>query len=155
MAKYEWIPEQVPDGMKITQVYCIMFDRQGRVMLRVEEGPDRNRFSLAGGRPEPYDDGIEATCRRELQEEVNTEIETPVYIGYQLVDEENGTPAYVGEKRPDPDNGKIYDRYMTTPEEAAMLLKWGDVGYKQVMAAKDVIYRQYDIDAKSKSEEWV
>ncbi len=166
MAKYEWIPEQVPDGMRITQVYCIMFDGQGRVMLRVEKGPDRNWFSLAGGRPESYDDGIEATCRRELQEEVNTEIETPFYIGYQLVDEENGTPAYaqvrmaamicaIGEKRPDPDNGEIYDRYMTTPEKAAMLLKWGDAGYKQVMAAKDVIYRHYDIDAVSKSEEWV
>ena len=134
MAKYEWIPGQVPDGMKITQVYCIMFDRQGRVML--------------------------------LLEEVNTEIETPVGIGYQLADEENGTPAYaqirmaamirsIGEKRPDPDNGEIYDRYMTTPEKAAMLLNWGDVGYQQVMAAKDVIYSQYGIGAVSEAGEWV
>ena len=74
MAKYEWIPEQVPDGMRITQVYCIMFDRQGRVMLRLEKEPGGNRFSLAGGRPEAFDDGMEATCRRELLEEVNTEI---------------------------------------------------------------------------------
>ena len=166
MAKYEWIPGQVPDGMKITQVYCIMFDRQGRVMLRLEKGPDGKRYSLAGGRPEPYDDGIEATCRRELLEEVNTEIETPVCIGYQLADEENGTPAYaqirmaamirsIGEKRPDPDNGETYDRYMATPEKAAMLLNWGDVGYQQVMAAKDVIYSQYGIGAVSEAGEWV
>ena len=166
MAKYEWIPEQVPDGMKITQVYCIIFDRQGRVMLRLEKRQDGSRYSLAGGRPESYDDGIEATCRRELLEEVNTEIETPAYIGYQLVDEENGTPAYaqvrmaamirsVGEKRPDPDNGEIYDRYITTPEKAAMLLNWGDVGYKQVMAAKETVYRKYGIGAVSEAEEWV
>ncbi len=166
MAKYEWIPEQVPDSMKITQVYCIMFDRQGRMMLRQEKGLEGSRYSLVGGRPEPYDDGIGATCRRELLEEVNTEIETPVYIGYQMVSEENGTPAYaqvrmaamirsVGEKRPDPDNGETYDRYMTTPEKAAVLLNWGDAGYKQVMAAKNVIYRQYGIDALSDVAEWV
>ena len=166
MAKYEWVPDQVPDGMKITQVYCIMFDRRGRVMLRLEKGPDGNRYSLAGGRPEPFDDGIEATCRRELLEEVNTEIEAPVYIGYQLVDEENGTPAYaqvrmaavicsIGEKRPDPDNGKIYDRYMTTPEKAAKLLNWGDVGYKQVMAAMEAVYSQHGIVAAEETEEWV
>ena len=166
MAKYEWAAEQVPDGMKITQVYCIMFDRQGRVMLRLEQGPDGSRYSLAGGRPEPFDDGIEATCRREVLEEVNTEIEPPVYIGYQRVDEENGTPAYaqvrmaamirtIGEKRPDPDNGETYDRCMAAPEKAAELLNWGDVGYEQVMAAKDAVYRRYGITAAAEDEEWV
>ena len=166
MAVYEWVAGQVPDGMKITQVYCVMFDRQGRVMLRLEKAPDRVRYSLAGGRPEPFDHGIEETCRRELLEEVNTEIEKPVCIGYQRVDEENGTPPYVqvrmaamirsvGEKRPDPDNGETYDRRMVPPEKAAELLRWGDVGRAQIMAAKDVIYRQYGITAAGSAEEWI
>ena len=166
MAKYEWITEPVPDGTRITQVYCILFDRQGRVMLRLEKGPDGDRYSLAGGRPEPFDDGMEATCRRELLEEVNTEIGTPVYLGYQLVDEENGTPVYaqvrmaamirfIGERRPDPDNGQIYGRYMTSPEKAAELLNWGDVGYMQMMAAKDTVYSRYRITAADETGEWV
>ena len=94
MTKIDWVAEAVPAEMAVRQVYCIMLDRKGRVMLRVEKKPDRIKYSLAGGRPEVYDNGIEGTCRRELLEEVNTEIETPVYIGYQLVNEGNGTPAY-------------------------------------------------------------
>ena len=95
MAEFRWVDAPVPAGMKITQVYAVTLDRDGRVMLRVEKTPDgRTRYSLTGGRPEPFDSGMEDTCRRELLEEVNTEIETPVYIGYQQVDEEDGTPAY-------------------------------------------------------------
>ena len=166
MAKISWVAESVPEGMAIRQVYCIMLDLEGRVMLRVEKKPDRIKYSLAGGRPEVFDNGIEGTCRRELLEEVNTEIETPVYIGYQLVSEGNGTPAYaqvrmaalirrIGKKQPDPDNGKIYDRLLVAPEKAAVLLNWGDVGYSQVMKAKEVICRQYGITEISDIEEWV
>lgn len=166
MARFEWVGDRVPEGMRITQVYGIILDREGRVMLRLEKTAGGIRYSLGGGRPEPFDDGIEATCRRELLEEVNTEIETPVYIGYQLVDEEDGTPPYaqvrmaalirrIGEKKPDPDNGKTYDRYMVSPERAAELLNWGDTGWAQVMKAKEVIYRQYGITGESSKEEYV
>ena len=166
MARFEWVGDRVPEGMRITQVYGIILDREGRVMLRLEKRAGGIRYSLGGGRPEPFDDGIEATCRRELLEEVNTEIETPVYIGYQLVDEEDGTPPYaqvrmaalirrIGEKKPDPDNGKTYDRYMVSPERAAELLNWGDTGWAQVMKAKEVIYRQYGITGESSKEEYV
>ena len=166
MARFEWVGDRVPEGMMITQVYGIILDREGRVMLRLEKTAGGIRYSLGGGRPEPFDDGIEATCRRELLEEVNTEIETPVYIGYQLVDEGDGTPPYaqvrmaalirrIGEKKPDPDNGKTYDRYMVSPERAAELLNWGDVGYEQVMKAKEVVYRQYGITGGSSKEEYV
>ena len=73
MARFEWIGDRVPEGMRITQVYGIILDREGRVMLRLEKTAGGIRYSLGGGRPEPFDDGIEATCRRELLEEVNTE----------------------------------------------------------------------------------
>lgn len=166
MARFEWVGDRAPEGMRITQVYGIILDREGRVMLRLEKTAGGIRYSLGGGRPEPFDDGIEATCRRELLEEVNTEIETPVYIGYQLVDEEDGTPPYaqvrmaalirrIGEKKPDPDNGETYDRYMVSPERAAELLNWGDTGRAQVMKAKEVIYRQYGITGESSKEEYV
>ena len=166
MARFEWVGDRVPEGMRITQVYGIILDREGRVMLRLEKTAGGIRYSLGGGRPEPFDDGIEATCRRELLEEVNTEIEAPVYIGYQLVDEGDGTPPYaqvrmaalirrIGEKKPDPDNGETYDRYMVSPERAAELLNWGDVGYEQGMKAKEVVYRQYGITGGSSKEEYV
>lgn len=167
MAKIKWESGPVPEGMEIRQVYGIILDRAGRVMLRADKKPDRIKYSLAGGRPEPYDAGIEDTCRRELLEEVNTEIEKPVYIGYQLVDEENGTPEYaqvrmaalirnIGKKQPDPDNGKTYDRLMVAPECAAVLLQWGDVGYEQIMRARDIVCNQYGITAESDLvEEWV
>ena len=166
MATFRWIADAVPEGMKIRQVYGIILDRKGRVMLRVERGPDRDKYSLAGGRPEPYDRGIGDTCRREIIEEINTEIESPVYIGYQLADEGDGTPGYaqvrmaalirkIGEKRPDPDNGRTYDRYMVNPEKAAELLGWGDVGHSQIMAAKEAVYRMYGITEADGTGEWV
>lgn len=81
MAEFRWVDAPVPAGMEITQVYAVTLDRDGRVMLRREKTPDgRIRYSLAGGRPEPFDRGMEDTCRREVLEEVNTEIETPVCI---------------------------------------------------------------------------
>ena len=40
-------------------------------------------------------------------------------------------------------------------EKAAVLLNWGDVGYSQVMKAKEVICRQYGITEISNIEEWV
>ena len=167
MATFTWVSAAVPEGMKITQVYAIILDRDGRTMLRLEKtGDGGTRYSLAGGRPEPFDTGIEDTCRREVLEEVNTEIETPVYIGYQQVDEEDGTPPYaqvrmaalirkIGPKQPDPDNGETYDRLMVSPEKAAELLNWGDVGTAQVMKASEVIREIYGIRYTGKLEEWV
>lgn len=166
MAEIEWIEGDIPAGMEIRQVYGIILDRKGRVMLRTEERSGGIRYSLAGGRPEPWDPDMEATCRRELLEEVNTEIETPEYIGYQLVDEEDGTPRYaqarmaalirrIGERKPDPDNGKTYGRYMAAPERAAELLAWGETGYAQIMKARDTVYRKYGINRAGCEEEWV
>ena len=167
MPQIRWIADAVPASMKIRQVYCVMFDRQGRVLVRVIHKPEGGvRYSLAGGRPEPFDADPEATCRRELLEEVNTEIETPLFIGYQLVNEEDGTPPYaqvrmaalirkIGIKRPDPDNGKTYDRLLVPPDKAAFLLNWGDVGRQQLLAAQQAIYPLYNITEPTFSEEWV
>ena len=45
---------------------------------------------------------------------------------------------------------------MVAPECAAALLQWGDVGYEQIMRARDIVYNQYGITAESDlAEEWV
>ncbi len=35
MPQIRWIADTVPARMEIRQVYCVMFDRLGRVLLRV------------------------------------------------------------------------------------------------------------------------
>ena len=166
MAIYRWVDEAVPEAMKITQVYAIILDHDGRILLRREKTSDgRTKYSLAGGRPEPYDRSLEDTCRRELKEEINTETETPVYIGYQLVDEENGTPPYaqvrmaalirkIGLKKPDPDTGKTYDRLLVSPGRAIQLLGWGDIGAAQILKAQNTTAQKYGIRYSGKPEEW-
>ena len=34
MATFRWVSDTIPEGMKITQVYAVILDRDGRVMLR-------------------------------------------------------------------------------------------------------------------------
>ena len=130
-----WLKEEVPSDLTTRQVYGVIFTRDGRVLLKLEDG----KYSLAGGTPEDFDEDRVATLKRELVEEVNTTIEEPIMLGYQYVDEENGKTPYaqvrmvalidtIGEIRPDPDNGKVYQRILTTPSRAIELLKWGEIG---------------------------
>ncbi len=44
---------------------------------------------------------------------------------------------------------------MVSPEKAAVLLNWGDVGTAQVMEARDAISQLYGIRDTGKPEEWV
>lgn len=166
MAIITWENGLVPTGMEIKQVYGLIFTEDGRIMLRTEQKSDRIKFSLAGGHPESFDDGFEGTCRRELIEEINTTIHQPVYVGYQLVDEEDGTPLYaqvrmaavidsIGPIKPDPDNGKTYGRFLTSPDRAPELLNWGEVGYAQVYRATEILEREFGIKLKCNIEEYV
>ena len=70
-----WHNDKVPDGIKITQVYGLLFVKDGRMLLRIEDG----FHSLAGGKPELGED-ISATLRREVIEEVNTTIYIILFI---------------------------------------------------------------------------
>ena len=166
MASFIWENKPVPEGMEITQVYGIIFANDGRVMLLTENETDRIKYSFAGGHPEACDKDMEDTCRRELLEEINTTIHTPVYAGYQLVDEENGTPPYaqvlmaamiksIGPIRPDVDNGKTYGRFLTTPDRAAELLNWGEVGELQIQRAVEIMKNEFDVTLKNTLEEYV
>lgn len=166
MAIITWENAPVPEGMEIRQVYGIIFTDDGRVMLRTENETNYIKYSLAGGHPEAYDRDIEDTCRRELLEEINTTIYKPLYVGYQLVDEQDGTPLYaqvrmaaivkyIGPVRPDLDNGKTYGRLLTPPSRAAALLNWGEVGDQQIQCAAEILKDKFEMTLKSTLEEYV
>ena len=166
MASFTWKTTPVPEGMEIRQVYGIIFTDDGRVMLITENEANHIKYSLAGGRPEVYDKDMEDTCRRELIEEINTTIDKPIYVGYQLVDEQDGTPLYaqvrmaamirsVGPIRPDLDNGKIYGRFLTAPDRAAVLLNWGEVGEKQIRRAAEIMKNQFGVTLNNTLEEYI
>lgn len=142
MTEFSWCPTDVPDGMAVRQVYGLLFDGDGRVMLLV----DGARHHLPGGHPEPGDVSWSATLRRECREEGNVEISEPVYLGFQRVDKHDGSDPYaqvrmvarierVGRVRPDPDTGRIYQRCMTSAARTGDLLAWGEIGRRQVKAA--------------------
>lgn len=157
MATFVWYDNEVPDNLKVKQVYGLVFSKDGRMLVRVVNKPDgRKMYCLAGGTPEPFDKDMEATLRREFIEEVNTTLQTPIYAGYQLVDEENGKPPYaqvrmvalideIGPKQPDPDNGETYDRMLVHPDKVISLLNWGKVLVDQIATATQIAKTQLGI----------
>lgn len=137
--KFTWFNGKVPKELKIKQVYGVPFSSDGRILIMYVEREDEKFYSLAGGRPEPFDKNLEATLRRELIEEINTTIKkNPILIGYQKVEMEDVAPFAqirmvtmidkIGENRPDPDNGLIYKRFLVSPKRAIELLNWKGVG---------------------------
>lgn len=166
MAIFTWNNGNVPEGMKVTQVYGLVFTKDGRLLLRVEKKGDRIKYSLAGGKPE-LDEGREETLKREFLEEVNTTLQDgALVVGYQQVDEEDGSPPYaqmrmsaiidsIGIRQPDPDTGKTYDRLLTTPKRAIELLNWGEVGESQVNEALRIAKEHLGLQEFSTKEEYV
>lgn len=167
MAIFTWHNGNVPEGMKVTQVYGLVFTKDGRLLLRVEKKGDRIKYSLAGGKPEVNDNGREGTLKREFLEEVNTTLQDgALVVGYQQVDEEDGSPPYaqmrmsaiidsIGIRQPDPDTGKTYDRLLTTPKRAIELLNWGEVGESQVNEALRIAKEHLVLQEFSTKEEYV
>jgi ADP-ribose pyrophosphatase YjhB (NUDIX family) len=166
MAIFTWHDGEVPEGMVTKQVYGLIFTQDGRLLLRTEEKSEKTKYSLAGGRPESFDDGIEGTVRRELVEEVNVTIHKPIIVGYQRVDEEDGTPPFaqvrmtalidkIGEVRPDPDTGRTYGRFLTTPLKAAKLLNWSEVGDSQINTAMRIASEALGIKSFADADEYI
>lgn len=164
MATITWEKGEVPEGMHIRQIYGICFTKDGRVMLRIEKG----KYKLTGGKPENDDVDRVETLKREFLEEANTIIGNPVMVGYQLVDEEDGTDKYaqirmtaliesIGAPKPDPDRpGRwIYGRLLTSPNNAAKLLNWGQVGVDQVRDAYEIAQNEFGIDAINSDDELI
>ena len=116
MAEFRWFTEPVPEGLKVRQVYGVVFSNDGRVLLRIEDG----KYKLTGGKPEAGE-SFEETLRREYVEELNVELSDIHYLGYLLVQEDGDKYAQVrmiarikdiGKKQIDPATGKTYERVM-------------------------------------------
>jgi len=158
MVKLKWKTEEVPNEMEIRQVYGIVFNEEGKTLIRCELKKGKKVYSLAGGTPEPYEKTMEETLRREFVEEVNTTLKNEIYyIGYQEVDECDGTPIYaqvrmialiekIGKLQPDPDTGDTYERLLVSPKKAIQLLSWGEIGEKLITSATNLAKEKFNIN---------
>lgn len=161
MAKYTWIKKEVEEGLLIRQVYGVAFSKNGKVLLRTEN----NKYYLTGGKPEGKET-YEETLKREYLEEVNIEVGTPYYLGYLLVDEEDGTKPYaqvrmithiekVNEVRPDIDSGKTYGRFLANPENVKAYLNYGTAGNLLIDDAIAMAKEKYQFDASNEEEHYI
>ncbi len=140
MVEYIWHEGPVPKGMRVTQVAGILFNDEGKVLVKKDAD---GIYGLAGGTPEAGETR-EETLHREVDEEVNCKIDNLQYIGYQVV-KGDGKPyaqlryiahvTYFGPNRPDLDNGKIYERSFVPAEDANKHLKYGKTGDEIIEAA--------------------
>ena len=164
MVKLKWVTEKVPNKMEIRQVYGIVFNEEGKTLIRCELKKGKKVYSLAGGTPEPYETTMVETLRREFVEEVNTTLKNEIhYLGYQEVDEDNGTPIYaqvrmvamideIGKLQPDPDTGDTYERLLVSPKKAIELISWGDIGEKLITSATNLAVEKFNIKPSEDDE---
>ena len=162
----EIIWKESETNLKVTQVYGIVFDKLGRVLLKVENKKGKKSFSFAGGHPESFDKTFEATLRREFVEEINTTLKEGVYyIGHQEVREEGKEPYAqvrmtalidtIGPVKPDDDNGEVYERVLCHYKKAITYLGWGEVAEKQITAAVKMAESVFGLTFEECEEEWV
>ena len=152
MIKYKWIREEVEQGLNIKQVYGIVFDKDGNILLRVDD----NKYKLTGGKPEDYDKNYSETLKREYIEELNVEIEDVQYLGYLLVEEDKEKYAQIrmiakikniGPIKPDLDNGKVYKRFMVKQENVKKYLDYQDIaGNEMIDDAIKIGNQKYDFN---------
>ena len=148
MVRFIWYEAPIPNDMPITQVYGVLFDGKGHIMLRVDNG----FHGLVGGTPEPGET-YEETLHREVYEEVNCKISDLHYLGYQTV-VGDGEPyaqlryiaklTEIGENRPDLDGGKMCERVLVPTEQAGDVLDYGEEG-KEIISAAIKLAKKYKI----------
>ena len=166
MVKLTWHESSLPNNLKIKQVYGVVFSNDGRILLKLRHYQNNISYSLAGGTPENFDADMIATLRRELIEEINTTIHNPVYLGYQLIEDDKNKQTFaqvrmvalvnkIGKKQPDPDTGETYDRLLTTPQNAINLLNWGEIGEKIILKAVEMAKNQLGIKFECDKDEYV
>lgn len=59
MVKYKWITKQVEQNLNVRQVYGIVFNSNGNIILRIDD----NKYKLTGGKPEVCDRSNEETLK--------------------------------------------------------------------------------------------
>ena len=139
MAKFIWIKEKLPQNLEIRQVYGVVFNDNGNILLRIDD----SKYKLTGGKPELYDNNLKDTLKREYLEELNVEIKDINYLGYLLVKEETGEKyaqvrmiariKNIGNIMPDKDNGKVYKRFMANIKNVKNYLNYPDLAGNQLI----------------------
>lgn len=162
MSKYTWFKKDVAEYLEVRQVYGIAFSNNGQVLLRL----DNNTYKLTGGHPEENDRCFEETLKREFIEELNTEIEDVIYLGYLMVEENADKYAQVrmiarvkidgiGKNIPDLDNGKSYQRYFANQNNVKKYLNYSDLaGNQMIDDAINLANQRYDFDYKDNTNEY-
>jgi hypothetical protein len=89
-----------------------------------------------------------ATLVREAMEESQVLVTTAVYLGYQEVRQDADPPfaqvrmaGLIGRfepRAPDLDGGRLFRRFMTSPDDAPAVLGWGEPAVAQAAAAARV-----------------
>src|SRR5689334_5698060 len=121
-----WIPAAILSladlDLPFTQCYGFCYDDNLEILIFNHE----NSWHMPGGTREGKETPNE-TLLRELREEVNVEVEEPVFLGSQMIEFLTGQDPRSGLKKyyqlrfickikklnpqlPDPDNGVIYER---------------------------------------------
>ncbi len=135
-----WIKtDNLENYSPITQVYGIVFNDKNEVIICRES--NSGSWIIPGGHPEEGE-SIEQTLKRELQEEVDVEIEDIKPLGVQKVtfpDDVNSDKAIyqvrciaklkkLNSQTPDPANGNTWERKFIPASEITNYVKWGKTG---------------------------
>ena len=160
MVNYIWINNNVPNNLKIKQVYGVVFQDDGRILLRIED----SKYKLSGGKPEG-NESYEETLKREYIEELSVELDECYYLGYLLVEDDNERYAQVrmiakikniNDKRPDIDNGKVYDRRLVSFDKVKEYLDYQDeAGNLMIDDAINIANKKYKFFKINSYEEFV
>ncbi len=133
-----WLTGPVADEVPVHQVYGLIFDRGGRIMLQRD---NVGRYNLPGGKPEAGESYL-ATLDREALEESSITVSDATYLGHLL--HTHPSPyaqvrlvaglASLLPNQPDSATGLEYARVLAEPEVAIGLLNWGPHGEAQIRA---------------------
>ena len=140
--KYTWIPGNDSSTFEPNkQVYGIVFDNNGEVLVIYEEGG----WKIPGGSPE-VGESAEQTLKREFLEEADVTLKNIEFIGAQKVEfPDNNNPnkdqgnsfyqlRFIADidqllpSTPDPDGGEVHPRKFIKFDELTNVMRWGEVG---------------------------
>lgn len=151
MEEYKLYLGEYPENGMFDRVHAMLLTSDGRVLLRYKEGEPR----VTGGRIDASDQDLESALKREVQEELNCEIDKCDYLGYiaatdvQTHERENWARMVARVSKicmpmPDPDRAGnwIYGRELVTLEIArkrlARIKVFGDNNVRVLDAALKV-----------------
>ena len=137
-----WIKTESLEQYKpVTQVYGIIFNDKGEILVCREKPEDR--WQIPGGSPENTESSLE-TLQRELKEEVDVKVKSATPLGVQKVEMPGNPNKEVGElfyqvryvalldkleeQTPDPDRGNVWERIFVPAKEIKNYIKWGVSG---------------------------